>query len=164
MFKSKKIIASLSITSMLVLSTAPAIASDDSSHHEIKKNIIGVFGGFTNVDGHTNGTFGIEYERRFTRQLGVGFIYEHTPNAHHGDGTSIYMGELHLHPWKELRLSVGFGIEDVHHEGAHNEDVWRVGAVYDFHIGEIGLAPTINFDRIDGHTATVFGLTLIKGF
>lgn len=163
MFESKKIIMSLSVVSMIALTTAPAIASGDG-HSEIKKNVIGVFGGFTNMDGNTDATFGIEYERRLTDLIGVGVIYEHTPNAHNGDGVSIYMAELHLHPWQELRISVGYGKEKAHYEGSQSKDAWRLGVAYDFHIGAFGLAPTINFDRIDGQTATVFGLTLIKGF
>ena len=163
MFESKKIIMSLSVAAMLALSTAPATASDDG-HSEIKENNIGVFGGFTSIDGNTDATFGIEYERRLTNLIGVGVIYEHSPNAHGGDGVSIYMGELHLHPWKELRISVGYGKEKVHYQGSKTKDIWRLGAAYDFHVGGVGLAPTLNLDRIDGQTATVFGLTLVKGF
>jgi len=163
MLKSRKFIISLSTVFTLAFSGMPAIASDDS-HHEFKKNVVGVFGGFTNVDGDTHGTFGLEYERRISQEFGVGVIFETTPGAHHGDGTSIYMGLLHFHPWQELRVSVGYGKEDIHHEGAHSVDVWRAGIAYDFHVGGLGIAPSINFDRIDGHTAKVFGVALTKGF
>lgn len=169
MLKSKKFILSLSMATALALSPAIASASDDdahgpSEHHGFSKNVVGVFGGFTSVSGNTDGTFGFEYERRFTQYLGAGVVWEKTPNAHHGDGTSIFMGQVHLHPWQELRLSVGYGREKLHGDHPHSTDVWRAGAAYDFHVGGFGVAPTFNLDRIDGHTAKVFGIVLNKGF
>lgn len=163
MTNSKALIAPFLIATSLIASPFSVTASDDE-HHEIKKNIVGVYGGFTSVNGHTNGTFGIEYEHRFNDLIGAGVVFETTPNAHGGDGTSLYMGQLHLHPWQELRLSAGFGKEDIHHEGAHSEDVWRVGAAYDFHVGGFGVAPSLNLDRVGGHTAKVFGISLTKAF
>ena len=123
-----------------------------------------MFAGFTSVNHNTEATFGVEYEYRFNELIGVGAAYEHTSKAHHGDGTSIYMALVHVHPWKELRLSAGYGIEDIHHEGAHSEDVLRVGISYDFHVGEFGIAPAFNLDRVAGHTAKVFGVALTKAF
>ena len=161
MFKYNMLLT-LSISAAFGLSNIATAADDE--HHEVKKNIVGVFGGFTSVSGHTDGTFGLEYERKLTDTIGVGVIYEHTPNAHGGDGTSIYMGQVHLHPWKELRLSAGYGKEVIHYDGAHSEDVWRVGVAYDFHVGKIGIAPAFNLDRVNGHTAKVFGVALTKAF
>ena len=132
--------------------------------HSYSKHTFGLFGGGTSVSGETNFTFGAEYEFRFSQYIGVGAIYEHTPKAHHGDGTSIYMGLVHLHPWKMLRLSAGIGTESVHAFGAHSETVYRLGAAYDFHVGGFGIAPTINIDFIGGHEAIVFGVALTKGF
>ncbi len=163
MTHSNTIIGFLFITSALTIAPLSVSASDEE-HHEMKKNIVGVFGGFTSVSGHTNGTIGLEYEHRFNGLFGAGVVFETTPNAHGGDGTSLYMGQLHLHPWQELRLSVGYGKEDIHHEGAPSEDVWRVGAAYDFHVGGFGIAPAFNLDRVGGHTAKVFGISLTKGF
>lgn len=169
MFKSKNVILSLSTATVLAISTSTVYASDDdvhglNEHHAFNKNTVGVFGGFTSIGGDTEATFGIEYERRFTQLVGVGIVWEKTPNAHNGDGTSIFMGQIHLHPWQELRLSVGYGKEKIHHEGTHKVDVWRFGVAYDFHMEGFGIAPTFNLDRIDGHTAKVFGIVLNKGF
>lgn len=161
MFNFKTII--LSTFTILTALTTNVFAADDE-HHEFKKNIVGVFAGFTSVDHSTEATFGVEYEYRFTELVGVGAVYEHTSQAHHGDGTSIYMALLHVHPWQELRLSVGYGTEDIHHEGAHSEDVLRFGVAYDFHVGEFGIAPAFNLDRVGGHTAKVFGVALTKAF
>lgn len=163
MASSKSKFTIFSIAATLIASPISATASDDE-HHEMKKNIVGVFGGFTSVSGETNGTFGIEYERRINENFGVGIIFEKTPNAHHGDGVNLYMGQLHLHPWQELRLSIGYGKEDILHDGVHSEDVWRFGAAYDFHVGGLGLAPAFNLDRVNGHTAKVFGIALTKAF
>lgn len=153
----------LSAIAMLAALNTNVYAADDG-HHEFKQHIVGVFAGFTSVDHNTEATFGLEYEYRITELVGVGAIYEHTSNAHHGDGTSIYMGLVHVHPWQELRLSVGYGTEKIHHEGAHSEDVLRFGVAYDFHVGEFGISPAFNLDRVGGHTAKVFGVAITKAF
>lgn len=136
----------------------------EDSRAGYKKNAVGVFGGFTSVTGHTDYTVGLEYERRLVKEFGVGVLWEHTPDGHGGDGVSLYMALAHLHPWKELRLSLGFGSEDVHSPGASSHDVWRAGVAYDFHIGKFGIAPTFNLDRVNGHTAKIVGLVLVKAF
>ncbi len=159
----RKLVSLLTILTTLTLSSMTTSASEDGDH-EMKKNIVGVFGGFTSVSGETKSTYGIEYERRINEFVGLGLVFEKTPNAHHGDGTNIYMGQLHLHPWKELRLSIGYGKEDILQEGAHSENVWRLGAAYDFHVGKLGIAPSFNLDRVGGHTAKVFGAALTKAF
>jgi hypothetical protein len=157
----KEILKSIAVSSIILSGAFGAQAADTG---ELKQHVVGVFGGFTSVSGHTDATFGLEYEYRFTKQIGAGFVYEHTPGAHDSDGASVYMGQLHLHPWKELRLTAGYGKEKVHYEGSKSKDIWRVGVAYDFHVGQIGIAPVFNLDRVDGHTAKVFGLTLVKAF
>ncbi len=131
---------------------------------ELKQHVLGAFGGFTDAEGETNFSFGFEYEYRFNKTFGAGFLIEHTPGAHHDDGATIYMGQVHLHPWQELRLSVGYGKEDIHHEGTHSENVWRFGVAYDFHTKYFGIAPSFSIDRINGHSTKVFGVALTKAF
>lgn len=157
----KSIFKTLSVVTTLLAGTQGVQAAGSG---ELKRHVVGVFGGFTSVSGHTDATIGLEYEYRFNKQFGAGVVYEHIPDAHDGDGASIYMGQLHLHPWKELRLSAGYGWEKVHYEGSKSKDIWRVGVAYDFHVGEIGIAPMFNLDRVDGHTAKVYGLAIVKAF
>ncbi|NQZ11177.1 MAG: hypothetical protein HRT35_28830 [Algicola sp.] len=129
-------------------------------HH----HFAGIFLGYTNADSHTEFSYGIEYEYKFNQMWGTGFVYEKTDDAHHGDGVDITLGAIYLHPWKELRIGAGFGREKV--GGAHSftQDIKRLSLSYDFHIGGFGLAPTYALDFVDGHTARVFGIALIKAF
>lgn len=148
----------------VLINTNSAAAADSHGGHGYKTHMLGLFGGATSINGETNFTLGAEYEYRFNQYFGAGALFEHTPDAHHGDGTSIYMGLVHFHPYMGLRLSGGYGREIIHHHGSKEKDVWRIGAAYDFHIAGFGVAPTVNLDRIDGHTGTVFGLVISKSF
>ena len=147
----------------LVMAAISGVQAADKDG-ELKHHAVGVFFGGTNVSSTTEATLGLEYEYKFTKKIGAGVLYEYTPGAHDGDGASIYMGLLHVHPWKELRLSVGYGREKIHYPGSESEDIWRLGVAYDFHLGDLGLAPTLAFDRVDGKTAKVFGVALVKAF
>jgi len=155
----------LRLLCMTILAVAiPQLSLSAEDHHGPKKHIVGVFLGLTSGNGHSDKTIGLEYEYRFDEMFGVGVVVEHIPDAHGGDGASLYMGQVHLHPYKDLRLSGGYGREKVHHEGTHAEDVLRLGVAYDFHFDGFGIAPTFNLDWIDGHTSKVFGIVVNKGF
>lgn len=154
----------LLITFLFLALISNSVFAADDPHQAPAKHVVGAFLGITSADEHTYGTFGGEYEYRIDRMFGVGVLVEHTPKAHHGDGTTIFMGQLHLHPWKELRLTGGYGREKIHHEGSHSEDVLRLGVAYDFHMNGFGIAPTFNVDWINGHTSKVFGFVINKGF
>lgn len=164
----------LCTTCVLTLALIPQLAgaSDDlhanddhaGDGHAMKKHVLGVFVGVTATDDTNESTTGMEYEYRVNEYIGVGGLIENTPGAHHGDGTSLYMLQVHAHPWKDLRVTAGYGQEDIHHDGADNEEVLRFGLAYDFHLSGFGIAPTVNFDSIDGETVTVYGIVFNKGF
>lgn len=151
----------------MALATTTAYASSDEYHH-----FAGLFVGATTVDSETDFSYGIEYEYKFSKLWGAGFVFEKTDDAHHGAGVDIALAAVYLHPWKELRIGAGFGQEKVgsytdhdhHHHNSHKEDVVRASLSYDFHIGGFGVAPTIAVDFVDGETATVIGVALIKSF
>jgi len=153
-----KIIA-LSAVLSFALATSLVNASSGDEHH-----FPGLFIGATNFDGETEFTYGIEYEYKFSKQWGAGIVYEKTNDAHHGDGVTVKLASIYLHPWKDLRLGAGFGEEKVGGHHPHTEDLTRISASYDFHLSGVGIAPTLAFDFIDGETATVFGVAIIKSF
>lgn len=140
-----------------------ASAADDGDH-SYNQHTIGIFGGATSGNGHTDFTFGGEYEFRFDEMWGVGGIFEHSPNAHGGDGVSVYMGQVHLHPYKGWRFSGGIGQEKIHGTTPHKDTIYRLGAAYDFHVENFGIAPTVNLDFVGGHQVVVFGIAISKGF
>lgn len=143
-----------------------------ASNNESPKHIPGVFIGYTHADSKTEFSYGVEYEYKFSKQWGAGIVYEKTDDAHHGAGIDITLAAVYLHPWKALRVGVGFGQEKVgsytdhdhHFHSGHTEDVVRTSLSYDFHIGDFGVAPTVAVDFVDGETATVFGLAFVRAF
>lgn len=124
---------------------------------------VGLFLGRTQSPYETENTYGLEYEYRFSGNLGAGLVMEETGDAHHGDGVSMWAASVYYHQG-DFRLGLGMGKEKVNSSPSHSESLTRLSASYDFHVGGIGLAPTIAFDRVDGHTIKVWGLTIMKTF
>ena len=134
-------------------------ASTDEHHH-----FLGVFIGATHANSESEFSYGIEYEYKFNQLWGAGFVFETTKDAHHGDGVDVSLAAIYLHPWQELRLGVGYGQEKVGGAHSFSEDLTRISVSYDFHLGGVGIAPTIAVDFIDGETATIYGIAIIKSF
>ena len=90
--------------------------------------------------------------------------YEKVDDAHQGDGVTVTLAELFYHPLNNVRIGFGIGKEKV--GGAHpfSENLYRVSANYEFHVGDFGIEPTVAVDFIDGEEAYVFGLAFIKPF
>lgn len=151
-----KLIA-VSMISLALASGAVHASSED--HH-----FPAVFIGATTFDSETDFTYGIEYEYKFSKMWGAGAVFEKTNDAHHGDGTEVSLVSAYLHPWKELRIGAGFGKEEVGGDHPHKENLTRLSVSYDFHVANIGVAPTFAVDFIDGETATVFGVAFVKSF
>lgn len=147
------------LTSALLLSSCGAALAASGAHHAP-----GIFAGFTNAKDETEFTYGFEYEYKFNRHWGLGAVYEKTNDAHHGDGVTVKLGSLYYHPNADVRLGLGFGEEKI--GGAHpfKEDLYRVSASYDFHLGDFALAPTIAVDFVDGDEAYVLGVALLRPF
>lgn len=146
--------------SIVVISlSSQARAAEDFFHHNP-----GIFVGYTHAESETEFTFGFEYEYKFNQEWGVGFVYEKINDAHHGDGVTVKVAEVFYHPFKNFRVGAGLGEEKIGGTHPHTEDLYRLTASYDYHIGDFGLAPTIAVDFIDGHQAYVFGVALIRPF
>lgn len=147
-----------------------------ASNNETPKHIPGIFLGYTNAQGDTEFTYGIEYEYKFSKLWGAGLVYERTDEAHHGVGVNVALASVYLHPWKALRIGLGYGKETVrsytdnsdtehpHHHESHDESLIRTSLSYDFHVGDFGIAPTLAFDFVDSETATVFGVAFVRAF
>ncbi|MBL4898974.1 MAG: hypothetical protein JKX76_04900 [Colwellia sp.] len=145
-----------------VLSTlVPTMATASSTEHH---HFPGIFIGTTTIDSETDFSYGLEYEYKVSQLWGAGVVFEKTDDAHHGDGIDVKLASLYLHPWKELRVGVGFGKEKVGGHHGHEENLKRISINYDFHVAGFGIAPTIAMDFVDGEHATVLGLSFIKSF
>lgn len=131
---------------------------------EGKHHFPGIFIGYTDAKNETEFTYGLEYEYRFDTHWGVGAVYERIDDAHHGDGVTVTLASLYYHPTQDFRLGLGAGREKIGGDHPHSENLVRVSAAYDFHFGEIGVAPTLAVDFIDGEKAYVAGVAFIFSF
>ena len=154
----------------LLLSPSLALAGSDDHHatddHGAgEKHIVGLFFGATRDAHHdTDATAGIEYEYKFTRQFGIGAIWENSPDADDGEGVSVYLASLYWHPHAGWRLGLGAGEEKVHGSHGHTEDLVRASVAYDWHVGGIMIAPTFSVDLVDSESSEVLGVTFSKAF
>lgn len=135
-----------------------ALAKGDAHHYP------GIFVGMTHFDGESDFTYGVEYEYKFNRSFGLGAIYEKTDDAHHGDGVTVKIIEAFYHPTDTIRVGFGFGEERIGGDHPHTEDLYRVSANYEYHLGDFGIEPTIAVDFIDGEEALVLGVAIIRPF
>lgn len=153
-----KLLLTASLFATLTISPTPVSAAE-TPHH-----IPGVFIGFTDTEGEAEFSYGLEYEYKFSKQWGAGVVYEKTDKAHHEDGVDVALAAIYLHPWKNLRLGAGIGEEKIGGGHPHSEDLYRASVSYDFHVGDFGIAPTLAVDFVDGETATVFGIAIVRPF
>jgi len=153
----KKIMGILGLLPLLALTSMNIQAAGNKQH------FLGAFVGILD-NGETDSVLGIEYEYKFNSKWGVGALYEKASDAHHGDGISSKIAALYYHPVGNWRLGAGFGEEKIGGAHPHTEDLTRLGVSYDFHFGDMGIAPSLNFDRINGHTSKVYGVAFIWAF
>jgi len=153
-----KYINALLVSASLVLSSPITLAADDAHHFP------GVFLGFTHADSEKEFTYGFEYEYKFNSDWGIGALYEKTNDAHHGDGVSVKLLQAFYHTPAHIRIGVGVGKEKIGGAHPHSEDLYRLSATYEYHIGDFAVEPTIAVDFIDSKKAYVFGLAFVRPF
>jgi len=140
-------------TPLLMIVALLAVAQNVSAQEEsFKRNGIELFGGATFNDSETNGSIGLSYERRVTEKFGIGGLVEYT-NGREWVYAVPFSWRI-TEPWKVL-IAPGW-----EHEEGENTYLTRIGTSYEFEIGEMTLAPEINFDFVDGDTAIVAGVSL----
>lgn len=161
----KKVLLVANLVTLLFSSSILAAGAG----HEFNQHVIGVFAGMTVGTTATEATFGVEYEFRLTKEIGFGAVWEKTPEGHddhhgHFDDVSVYLVSAYWH-LNALRLGLGVGEEKVHSAHSHKEDLIRLSVAYDFHLTDnIGVAPTFNLDRVNGHNISVYGVVLNYAF
>ena len=158
--------AATTLALFTVMATLPAAAdsaSHDAMHYasgDYHTHTAGLFvGGASDDLGKREGfALGLEYEYRFDRRFGIGFMLEHT----YGEmDTWVYVMPLayHIGRWK---LYAAPGVEDGHH-GAEN--MLRVGFEYGIHVNKWEISPQIDLDVVERERDVfVIGLTFARGF
>jgi hypothetical protein len=152
-----KHIYTLLIFTGLILASNQAFAAD--KHH-----LPGVFLGYTHAEDETEFTYGLEYEYKFNSDWGVGIVYEKTDDAHHDDGVTVKLAQVYYHTPQHIRLGLGFGEEKIGGAHPHSEELYRISASYEYHLGDFAIEPTIAVDFIDSEEAYVFGVAFVRPF
>lgn len=141
-----------------------AVAAEE--HGALKHHAIGVI--VADADersGDNDLSLGLEYGYRFNKNFGAGVLYEHTADAHHGDGVSVGLAALYYHPHAGWRLAAGVGREKIHGSHGGYNTLYRTGIAYDFHVGRFGIAPTLDYDWIEGaNNVLVYGVAFMLFF
>ena len=143
--------------------------SAQAADGKLNQHVVGAFLGVTDTEYTTEGNYGLEYEYRFNRTWGLGAVWEKTPDGHddgHGHVEDISVKIISAYWHKDmLRLGLGFGEEKIHGDHSHTENLIRARAAYDFHLTDnLGIAPTVAIDRVDGHNIYVYGAALTYSF
>jgi hypothetical protein len=148
-----KLITKWATTPLWVIVALLAFPQTAAAQEEsFKRNVVELFGGATFNDGETDGSLGLNYERRVTEKFGIGGLIEYT----HGREW-IFAVPFSWRITESWKVLVAPGWE---HEEGENTYLTRLGTSYEFEIGEMTLAPEINFDFVDGDTAIVAGISL----
>jgi hypothetical protein len=137
---------------VLALVTASLAHAAQAGEEGFKRNGFEIFAGATFNHSETDASFGLTYERRLTEKFGIGGLVEYT-NGREWVYAVPFSWRI-TEPWKVV---VAPGWE---HEEGENTYLTRVGTSYEFEMGEMTLAPEINFDFVDGDTAFVAGVSL----
>lgn len=108
------------------------------------------------ADSRTAATVGVDYEYRFHRLVGAGFVAEHALEDIR-ETTILAVADLHV--WRELVLQVGPGLAIVSEdeEPSRTEFAFRAGVILEVEIGRLCLTPQVHYDYTTGEDAVVFG-------
>ena len=139
--------------------TTPAHGEEFESGHEYEPNTVGVFLGATSEGRRDRAaTLGIEYERRLSREIGIGGIYEHAFGDLDFDILAVAVA-YHSGPWK---LYAAPGVEITNERST--EFLLRLGVEYGFHVQSLEISPQVDLDLVDGDEVLVIGATIAYGF
>jgi hypothetical protein len=146
-----KFLFALLATLSLSVSTQAQSAGHD--HH------LALFLGATAHHSKTHSTMGIDYEYLLTPMWGIGAVAETVKSD---PDMTVLAALLFIHPIDHLKFFIGAGNETV---SSHSTSLTRIGAAYDFHIGEYSISPTVANDHLDGgNSAVVYGISFGIGF
>jgi hypothetical protein len=104
----------------------------------------------------TAATLGVDYEYRFSRLLGAGFVAEY---AFKDIAATTILAVADLHIWRAFVIQAGPGVAIVseHEEPTRTEFAFRAGVIYEIEIGRLTITPQIHYDYTTGKDGIVFG-------
>jgi hypothetical protein len=156
------------------------------THHEHHNEIAVVLGGtYESEEEKTFFTWGLEYERLFSRRFGISAVGEHITDV----DAVVVAAPFVYRPVPALKLMTGPGLElkprrsggeHGHEERSHAGEaeaeatgdetlfLWRFGVGYGFHVGGVVVTPAVDLDLVREHgrwvEAVVFDVSIGFGF
>jgi hypothetical protein len=143
-----------------VMAPEVAIAEQEEYARHSVELFLGGSSRFTEEEDTASGfSYGLGYEFRFMRTLGIGLTGEGTTGSLR-DGLLIV--PFYLHPWRGLRVEAAPGAE---FSSEPTEFVLRIGLAYEFEIWkQLSLSPEYNVDFVQGEQTMVYGISIGWGF
>lgn len=142
---------------MALLLPRVLLASEEGDHFH--KNHVAIFlGNTTDYHGENAFTVGAEYEYRLSRRWGAVGLVDYA-----GDKIDVLVlaaGAM-FHGIGGLRLQAAPGL-DIHN--GKSEFVVRFGALYDFHLGQWVLSPSVYVDVLELKQNLIYGFGFGRGF
>ena len=157
------------VTCALLTSLVLATSANAATPGQLNQHVFGAFFGVSDTNYTKENSYGVEYEYRFNETWGLGAVYEKTPDGYddghgHVEDFSVKIVSAYWHK-DLLRLGLGVGKEKVYGDHPHTENLIRASAAYDFHLTpNLGIAPTVAIDRVDGKSIYVYGAALTLSF
>jgi hypothetical protein len=159
----------VTISPMAIADDAHEEGAHEEGTHEFHRHHMALLVGNTHSDKSDYGpAFGLDYEYRFNKWLGIGGLIEYAG----GDFDHLLLvAPLYIHPYKGWLLNVAPGT-DIHkeHEDHGKEEktrdwIVRTGVAYQFPIGDsYTIAPEFNVDFSEHETTLAYGLAFGVGF
>ena len=153
----QKFLRSLSAASALMLCglfiSGSSVAQEQSDNEGLKSNGIELFVGATLRDGDGEASFGIDYERRMSQDLGLGLMAEYTEGREW-----VIAVPVSIHITESWKVVFALGAELSPDDD--DEFLQRLGVSYEFGFTGWSLAPELNVDFAGGETKTVVGLSV----
>ena len=134
--------------------------------HEFHKNHFAVFLGSTEAEEHhgekgdRDFTLGIDYERRLSKLVGVGAMFDWVAEGNREWSAGVF---TFLHVYKGAKILFAPGVHRVREVG-DNEYFFRTAFAWDFFVGKISLSPYIAYDFTEGQNFSLFGLAIGTGW
>ena len=166
----------LAIGLALILNVTGALASEparDDAESQAggpgeNRHHLALFLGNTHSEDEDAFSYGLEYEFRLNRAIGLGGIAEHAAGEL---SSTLAIAALFYHPFKGLVFVVAPGVESAEEEKGRSKEsdrktnfAVRVGVSYEFEFGRFSVAPGVNLDLVDGEESQVYGVTFGVGF
>jgi len=155
----KKTILMTACIAAVTLGANAEEAHEAAEEHFHKHHVGGFLGGTHDYNSEDALTVGLDYEYRLTKLLGAIALIEY---AGGNIDSAIFGGGLLFHPGGDVRLLTAVG-KEVHH--GHSEFVARLGAFYDFHLGNGTMSPVLMVDILEsGELNVIYGIGMGHGF